>query len=297
MTTKEILEAVTGHLSGLKGRVLDVVTLSKPASAEAAANLAKIVSKLSPFLGNIIEFRLVDFLNLQRGYKKFGTWKRQDPDFPDAIFEGSINPQPGLDIKAWFPFSTEITARFKISQTHFVHDSINLCIVAWVLDNLVFGMPRVIDVCIVSGRLVAAARDGHYHNPPDYLVREPEDTTARTRNLQQTNVNGYKWQDTPSKFKEAERIVTGWGANGRAYSSSPDYQHRLRDLLGRFRYRLDTNFAKMDRIVQGDIESFKDRVLETPIHRLKISEWSRLFYEEEDFKAVLKEQFNIGRES
>ena len=75
-----------------------------------------------------------------------------------------------------------ITARFKDSQNHFKDDQTYVCLLAWMPDQLIFGKPHIIDVCVVSGLSVAQARDTHYHNPPDYLVLEPEDTTARTRN-------------------------------------------------------------------------------------------------------------------
>jgi hypothetical protein len=199
MNSKEVLTSASLHLQDLAGHVFDLLAISKPISPDAAVNLAKVVSKLSPLLGNLIEFNTVEFLNDQPEYKSLGVWKRQDPGFPDAIFEGSISPQPGFEIKAWFPLATEITARFKDSQNHFKDDQTYVCLLAWLPDQLIFGKPQIIDVCVVSGRSVAEARDTHYHNPPDYLMLEPEDTTTRTRNLQQTNTNGYKWQGTPKQ--------------------------------------------------------------------------------------------------
>src|SRR5208282_1094441 len=218
-------------------------------------------------------------LNHQPEYKELGVWKRQDPGFPDTIFIApTISPIPGFEIKAWFPMATEITARFKDSQTHFKHDQTNVCMLAWLPDHLIFGKPKIIDVCIVSGRSVAKARENHYHNPPDYLVLEPEDTTERTRNLQQTNTNGYKWQGTSAQFEKARKVVASWGAGGRKYKPKSEYQAFLRQLINRFPYRLDTNFAKMDRIVHSGIEDFKQRVLGTTFHGQTIAEWSRLLF-------------------
>lgn len=148
MNTQEVLASASAHLESLTGYVFDVLSVSRPNGPEAAANLAKVVSKLSPFLGNLIEFSTVEFLNARQEYRSFGQWKRQDPGFPDTVFVGSVTP---------------------------VRD---------------------------SGRSVAEARDNHYHNPPDYLVIEPEDTTSRTRNLQQTNTNGYKFQGTGSGARD-----------------------------------------------------------------------------------------------
>lgn len=295
MNTKEVLAAASTHLTTLGGHVFDLLTVSKPISPDAAVNLAKVVSKLSPLLGNLIEFNTVEFLNDQPAFKDFGTWKRQDPGFPDTIFVGDVHPTPGFEIKAWFPLATEITARFKDSQNHFSDEQTNVCLIAWLPDQLIFGKPKIIDVCVVSGHSVAAARDNHYHNPPDYIVLEPENTSARTRNLQQTNTNGYKWQGDATQFSKAEKLVQSWGADGHKYAPTPEYQKLMRQLVAGYPYRLDTNFAKMDRIEHDGIEAFKTRVLATSIHGLTIAQWSALLYRgtDERIRDTLEQRFAI----
>jgi hypothetical protein len=285
--TKEVIRAGSDYLMSLRGRVFDLLTLSKPISTEAAANLSKLVSKLSPLVGNLIEFSAVEFLNRQEAFKGHGRWKRQDPDFPDTVFEGSVAPTPGFEIKAWFPLATEITARFKDSQNRFRDDATYVCVLAWLPECLVYGKPLVIDAVVVSGMSVAKARDDHYHNPPDYLVIEPEDTTSRTRNLQQTNTNGYKWQGTSKSLLKAKKMVASWGPKGRAYKPTREYQERCRELLARFPYRLDTNYAKMDRIVHPQIEAFKTRVGESVVNGSTVREWARIFASGDD--AQIKE--------
>jgi hypothetical protein len=299
-THKDVLASASVHLAGLAGHIFDLLTISKPISPDAAVNLSKVISKLSPLLGNLIEFNTVEFLNDQPEYRNLGQWRRQDPGFPDTIFVSpKISPAPGFEIKAWFPLATEITARFKDSQNHFKDEQTNVCMLAWLPDQLIFGKPKIIDVCVVSGLSVAAARDNHYHNPPDYLVLEPEDTTTRTRNLQQTNTNGYKWQGSTAQFEEAKTLVRTWGANGQKYKPTATYQALLRQLINRFPYRLDTNFAKMDRIVHDGIEDFKRRVLNTTVHGLSIGQWSRLLGSdsEEAIRQELAERFKIREEN
>jgi hypothetical protein len=274
---KEILATASVHLERLAGHVFDLLTVTKPISPDAAVNLSKVVSKLSPLLGNLIEFNTIEFLNDLPEYKEFGKWRRQDPGFPDAIFEGpTIGITPGFEIKAWFPLATEITARFKDSQNHFKDEQTNVCILAWLPDQLIFGTPKILDVCVVSGHTVAKARDDHYHNPPDYLVLEPEDTKARTKNLQQTNTNGFKWQGTPKQFEEARALVKTWGADGHTYKPTAEYQTLLRQLINRFKYRNDTNYAKLDRISHPGIETFKRKVYGTEIHGLTVAQWNKL---------------------
>lgn len=289
-----VLEDAGRHLLGLGGHVFDVLEVTRPVSPAAAVNLAKVISKLSPLLGNLIEFNTVEVLNEHTKFDKHGKWARQDPGFPDTIFRGTIEPEPGIEIKAWFPLSTEITARFRDSQLHFVGDNINVALLAWLPEHLIYGKPRILDVCVVSALTVARARDEHYHNPPDYLVVEPEDTSARTSNLQQTNTAGYKWQGTSGEFAEAERIVRQWGRDGARYSPQPDYQARVRELMGRFKYRLDTNYAKMDRIVHPGIEEFKARVLGTRVHGRTVQAWSRLLCSEDDLAIAEALRKDLG---
>src|SRR5258708_192944 len=149
MNTRDVLTAATTHLQKLSGHIFDLLSVAKPISPAAALNLATVISKLSPLLGNMIEFNTVEFLNGQSEFKGHGVWKRQDPGFPDAIFVG-VEPQPGFEIKAWFPLATEITARFKDSQNHFGFDETYVCMLAWLPEFLIFGRPRILDVCVMS---------------------------------------------------------------------------------------------------------------------------------------------------
>lgn len=298
MNTQEVIALARNYLRGLVGHEFDVLEVAKPVSPDAAVNLAKIISKLSPLVGNLIEFNTCEYLNDQEGFAALGTWKRQDPGFPDTIFSGAVTPTPGFEIKAWFPLATEITARFKDSQNHFAQDQTYVAMLAWLPEYLIFGKPKIIDIVVVSGGSIAKARDDHYHNPPDYLVLEPEDTAARTSNLRQTNTNGYKFQGTPEQFREAQALVASWGVGGATYLPTPVYQARLRELIARFPYRLDTNFAKMDRIAHPEIEAFKNRVHRTLFHGVTIGAWNKVLSqgEDTDIKMVLERQFGIRDE-
>jgi len=275
MNTQDVIRIASKDLLNLQGQQFGVISLNRPTSINAALNLSRIISKLSPFVGNLIEFNTVEYLNTQGSFESIGTWKRQDPGFPDAIFDSSILPAPGFEIKAWFPLATEITARFKDSQDRFDQDQVYVVLQAWLPENVIFGAPQVIDICIVSGYSVALARDTHYHDPPDYIVLEPEDTSARPRNLQQSNTNGYKWQGTPAEFFHAQQLVKSWGADGKTYKTSREYQDKWRDLQGRYKYRLETNYAKIDRIAHPGIEQFKTKVLQSTFKGMRIGEWAR----------------------
>lgn len=275
MNYKDILRKAGNHLHNIRDDYMDVVEIKKPPTLEYADHLAKVVSKLSPLVGNMIEYFVCEELN-KLDWEGYGKWKRQDPGFPDTVFEGSVLPQPGIEIKTWFPLATEITARFKDSINHFKDDQTNVALVVWLPEFIIYGKPKIIDIWIDTASSLANARDKHYHRPPDYLVFEPEDTSLRTSNLQQTNTNGYKFQGNKDLLKKAETIVDAWGKRGRIYSSDSNYQKKLRELLKHYPYRLDTNFAKIDRIQHTGLKEFKAKVMNTIIHGHSLAEWSKL---------------------
>ena len=276
-STQDVIRQASAYLQGMQGHIFDLLTVSQPVNHNAAVNLSKVVSKLSPLLGNLIEFNVVEYLNKKTDFPKPGKWIRQDPGFPDAIFDG-VTPNAGFEIKAWFPLATEITARFKDSQLAFVDDNTYVCFIAWLPEFIIYGRPYILDVTVISGRSIAQSRDNHYHNPPDYIVLEPQDTSLRTQNLRQTNTNGFKWQSVDvTKRKEAEAFVRSWGPYGHIYDPSPAYQEKLRELTERYTYRGDTNYAKTDRIENLELEAFKTRVHKHMVHGLSVSAWERLF--------------------
>lgn len=283
----QILGRAGRVLRRLRGATFDFFEVTKPPDLDYARHLGKVVSKLSPITANMIEFALVGVLNKEDWDGK-GKWIRQDPGFPDTLFVGSVEPAPGIEIKVWFPLATEITARFKDSIAHLEENNTHVALLTWLPEYLLYGKPRIIDVWIGTAHSLALARDSHYHKPPDYLVIEPEDTTGRTRNLQQTNVAGYKFQGTPQELVKAALEVEKWGEEEKAYSHNPGYQTKLRQLMGRYRYRLDTNFAKIDRIQHEGVEQFKSAVLEKEILGHTIDEWSnRLIKDEVGLQTLL----------
>lgn len=273
---QSIIETASRHLTEFPGQRFDIFSIAKPSDIEEGVSLArlyKIVSKVSPLVGNLIEHDAATFLNSFDDYGHKGTWSRQDPGFPDIIFKGKVSPAPGFEVKAWYPFSTEITGRFKDSQNRFKKNQTHVILLAWVPEHVVYGRPLLLDIAIIPGLSLACARDRHYHNPPDYLVIEPEDTSRRTRNLQQTNTSGYKFQQDKKKLAEAQSIVNAWGKAAKNYRPTLLYQRKLHALMAQYRYRLDTNYAKIDRIAHGEVEAFKESVLQTRLHGLTIRDW------------------------
>ena len=95
MDYQDILARAKQELVALDSHLIDVVDIKRPPNLEYAKQLAKVISKLSPLLGNMIEFSTVDLLN-EHDWDEYGKWIRQDPGFPDALFQSDlIIPNPG----------------------------------------------------------------------------------------------------------------------------------------------------------------------------------------------------------
>ena len=273
-STADELDEAANTLQALAGEDVDAISIKSLASEEAPF-FARIVSKLSPMVGNLMEQRIVTLLdeNSSDGYR----WERQDPGFPDAVLVRDSDEKvlAGYEIKAWYVLSTEITGRFRESVELLRGKNINVVIVAWCMSHLVFGQPRILGVLTVSGEELASSRDSHYHKPPNYLTIEPNDTSDRTINLQQSNVNGYRLQErkcNPDKLNLARQFkYTNEPPN------SPEAQSEAAHLMAELEYRLDTNFAKIDRVQNASVEKFKREILRSRFLDRKIITWKSIF--------------------
>ena len=76
MDYKEILAQANAELSLLDENLIDILEIKRPQSMVYAKNLAKVISKLSPLLGNMIEFSTVDIL---RQHRIISTYKQNHP--------------------------------------------------------------------------------------------------------------------------------------------------------------------------------------------------------------------------
>jgi hypothetical protein len=93
MNTQDVIKLASHHLDALSGHTFDVLDVSKPVTANAAVNLAKVISKLSPLLGNLIEFNTVEFLNKQEEFVSFRSeyGKGKTQDFQTLFLLGKFN--------------------------------------------------------------------------------------------------------------------------------------------------------------------------------------------------------------
>ena len=262
-------------LQNLIGESVEALSVNS-LSSDDAPFLAQIVSKLSPMIGNLLERRIIQVLAEEAGNDY--TWIRQDPGFPDAALLDALGSKTdsGFEVKAWYAFSTELTGRFRESRNLLAGKDVRLVVVAWAMSHVVYGTPQILGVVSIPADDVAHSRDNHYFTPPKYVTVEPNDTTNRTRNLQQSNVSGYRLQDSSDqKLQIAENWVKEVGLLGMQPHSS-EAQTLVAKLVSDYNYRLDTNFAKIDRIENSEIEQFKRQILNQSFRDKKISDWTKL---------------------
>ncbi len=126
METGQIIATSKSLLQQMQGTCFEQLSLNKPSSLFEAINMMKIVSKISPLVGNLFEIDAAERLRAEPSLSALGEWVRQDPDFPDVILNWPKNEKIGFEIKAWFPMATEITGRFKDSQSAFLNDHIHV---------------------------------------------------------------------------------------------------------------------------------------------------------------------------
>lgn len=264
LNTENVLQFATKHLYSLIGYTFEVINISKPTNKDYAKFLSKIISKLSPIVGNMIEEQMSTHLNTIKELQEYGTWVRQDPGFPDNIFYSDIlNQTPGIEIKAWLPLATEITARFKTNQTLLQNNNTLLALVVWMPEFILYGRPKIIDIWIGTAKSIAEARDNHYFNPPRYLIIEPQNTANRTVNLQQQNVEGYILQSDINKvnkyFSKQEIVDFTYSPN------NTSLKQIITNLRNTFDYRMDTNFSKLDRLGHEGINNFKTQIFDSEL--------------------------------
>jgi hypothetical protein len=262
-------------LMDLVGETVDTLTVNS-LEPEDAPFLGLVVSKLSPMIGNLLERRITQVLS-ESSADGF-HWLRQDPGFPDAILVDELGKLTGAgyEVKAWYALSTELTGRFRESINLLAEKNIKVVVIAWAMSHVVYGTPEILGIVSVDASEVASSRDSHYFKPPQYLTVEPGDTSSRTKNLQQSNVSGYRMQvDDEVEISLAQALTDNHAGKGKD-SSSIEAQELVKELMNKFDYRLDTNFAKIDRIDNVAIESFKSDILAMQFRGRSIKEWTKV---------------------
>jgi len=243
------------------------------------------LAKFSSVLSNMLEVHLVEELNKVNkmfNYWPNHKWINQDPYFPDCILvpNKGYNPKTnthgvmGIEVKIWYPMATELTARLNESQDTAGLDNSVLLIGAWMPKSLIWGEIHTLGAGVFDLLDVIRTRDRKWFKPPKELITEPNDTTSRTSNLQQTNVIFWELQ---SGNDIAKTIVAGWPDED--YSTDSATQTRINHLIDHpdISYRQENqNRNKIQRINFAEIDDFRQSMSEKKICGKTLKSWQEM---------------------
>jgi hypothetical protein len=183
-------------LLALEGTVIEDFRLPLPGDLRDIAKAAALVS-------GVVEDRIPALLNGVRGH----TWdadnalhafefRRFTIGFPDILLVERANPENVLfqmEVKSWYILASDpLTARFETSPVVMAEGTI-IAVVAWLLDGVVAGSPKLLRIHSDDALRLAAVRDAAWENiepPGSHRVIHPEVVPGTPRNLVQTLARG-----------------------------------------------------------------------------------------------------------
>ena len=210
-------ERIREALLALEGTVIEDLRLPLPGDLRDIAKAAALVS-------GVVEDRIPALLNSVRGH----TWDQDDMlhafefrrfpiGFPDILLVERANPDRVLfqmEAKSWYILASDpLTARFETSPVVMTEGTI-IAIVAWLLDGVVAGSPKLLRIHSDDAHRLAAVRDAAWEaiEPPDsHRVIHPENEPGTTRNLVQTVARGEifrhaRWEKDSDNYGKLDRL-------------------------------------------------------------------------------------------
>lgn len=204
-------------LLALEGAVIEDLRLPLPGDLRDIAKAAALVS-------GIVEDRIPALLNNVRGH----TWDQDDTlhafefrrfpiGFPDILLVERANPDNVLfqmEAKSWYILAADsLTARFETSPVIMTEGTI-IAIVAWLLDGVVAGSPKLLRIHSDDAHRLAAARDAAWEAiapPGSHRVIHPENAPGTPRNLVQTVARGEifrhdRWEKDSDNYGKLDRL-------------------------------------------------------------------------------------------
>jgi len=93
-------------------------------------------------------------------------------------------------------------------------------------------------------------------------------------------------------------LVAGWGATFKEYGYDPAFPQRVQSLIRQFKYPLDTNFARIDRIGHPGLKAPKTQSMGTTYAGHTIQEWAdkRVAAEKDELTSEgLRDLMQLGK--
>lgn len=240
-------ERVREALLALEGTVISDLSIPLPGDLRDIAKAAALVS-------GVVEDRIPEMLNNVRSH----TWdedgqlhayefRRMTIGFPDIQLVERSDPTRfihEMEAKSWYVLSTDpLTARFQTSGEA-VHEGTLLTIVAWMLDGVVSGSPKLMRMHIDDARRLARVRDDAWAAippPGSHRVSQPDNPSGTPR----------------SQFR-TQTVAEMLSSDG---SWRPESQ----------------NFGKLNRSYDPAVTSFRDEVLTLVAAGKSLAEWRTFF--------------------
>lgn len=209
--------SVREALLALEGTVLDDFKLPLPGDLKDIAKAGALVS-------GIIEDRIPELLNRVRdrtwdvddGLQAF-EFRRSTIGFPDIELVDRAHPGTVLfeiEAKSWYILSGDpITARFLTSPNEMREGTI-VAIVAWMLDGVVSGSPKLVRIHSDDAQRLASVRDEKWEQIPPtgtHRVVQPENPAGTPRSQRRTQAQGEllrggEWKKDSDNFGKLDRL-------------------------------------------------------------------------------------------
>jgi hypothetical protein len=237
----DLTEKVRTAILALEGTVIEDLQLPLPGDlrdiSKAAAMVSGVVEDRIPALLNGVRERTWDADGDLHEYE----FRRFTIGFPDVLLVERANPEKvlfQLEAKSWYILSSDpITARFLTSQTVMTTGTL-IVIVAWLLDGVVSGSPKLLRIHTDDALRLANVRDKAWEGiGDDHRVVHPVLRDDVPRSLMKTQVRA-----------EQRKKNGGWEADS-------------------------DNFGKIHRLYDEQLEAFEDSVFALRAAGKTLKEW------------------------
>jgi len=241
-----LAETVQVALLALEGALIEDLHLPLPGDlrdiAKAAALVSGIVEDRIPALLNSVRERTWDEDGSLQDYE----FRRFTIGFPDILLVERANPDNvifQLEAKSWYILSADsLTARFETSPVVMTSGTV-IAVVAWLLDGVVSGSPKLLRIFTDDALRLASVRDSAWESIGNgtHRVVHPDSLPGTLRNQLQTLARGEILRPNGEWAKDAD------------------------------------NYGKLDRLYDDRLKEFKDDVFSLRAAGKTLKDWHRFF--------------------
>ncbi len=236
-------EKVREALLAVEGTVIEDLRIPLPGDL-------RDISKAAAMVSGVVEDRIPEMLNRVRnetwdeeGQLHAYEFRRMTIGFPDIQLVERANPDNfifELEAKSWYILATDpLTARYETSGD-MVRQGTLITIVAWMLDSIVSGSPKLLRLYVDDAKRLAKVRDQAWEAIPpagSHRVTQPDNP-----------------EGTPRSLLKTQAVPEMLNAQGQWRPESE-------------------NFGKLERLYDDQIRAFKDGVFSLVVAGKRLGEW------------------------